>query len=49
MYWGLGEEKIKKEEDWQQMLTLGESFPEKKKERKRENAFIFFLSISYPK
>ena len=29
MHWGFGEKK--KEEDWQQMLAQGESFPTKKK------------------
>ena len=32
MYWGFGEEKEKREEDWQQMLAQGEFFPVKRKE-----------------
>ena len=31
MYWGFGEEKKEREEDWQQVLAEGESFPRKKK------------------
>ena len=31
MYWGLGKERKKREEDWQQMLAQDESLPEKKK------------------
>ena len=37
MHWSFGE-KEKKEEDWQQMLIQGESFPAKKfKKRNKKN------------
>ena len=44
MHWGFGEEE-KEEEDWQQMLAQGRSFPAKKKEKK--SLFIYFLKLSY--
>ena len=40
MHWGFGEERKKKEEDWQQMLAQGQSFPAKNKGRENHTAFF---------